>query len=354
MSFDRRAANLSTLKDASDIQDKTKQTIFRIQRNAAETEEIGAQTLEQLRQQGAQMDDINNELDAVSSKLDQSQALQSRFDRWAGNWLGGKKNKALKEAANEIAKRSTTTEFAKVKEVFQHEKYDLISRSWKKAGLVLCTDPTVPCDDVFDPAIQESITNSRWQVDFSLNGIDADGWTYAYDFATLNRVGAGDSKPTMNSYVRRRKWRFMEQKASAAAGLGDVVQRNEDRKDKAAEKSRQADRFGGYVPRNKTSTPLQASGLTSTGLAGRGRDSADQQLDEDSAAGLAKIKETDAEIDQGIDQIANTLDRVANIAGAMKEETAKQNAKLEKMDEKMQRATEKQTIVNARQRYLLK
>lgn len=188
--------------------------------------------------------------------------------------------------------------------------------------MVLCTDPSVSCDDVFDPAIQESITSSRWQVDFSLNNIDAEGWTYAYDFATLNRIGAGDSKPTMNSYVRRRKWRFTEQKASGAAGLDEVTQRNEDRKSKAAEKSRQADKFGGYVPRNKQATPLQASGLTSTGLSGgrSGRNGADQQLDEDSAAGLARLRETDAEIDQGIDSIAQTLDRVANIAGAMREE----------------------------------
>lgn len=68
MSVDRREANLSTLKDATDIQDKTKQSIFRIQRNAAETEEIGNQTLQQLREQGAQMV-LYSALQIASSKL---------------------------------------------------------------------------------------------------------------------------------------------------------------------------------------------------------------------------------------------------------------------------------------------
>lgn len=55
MAADQREANLSMLKDATEIQDKTKQSIFRIQRQAAETEAIGNQTLEELRRQGNQM-----------------------------------------------------------------------------------------------------------------------------------------------------------------------------------------------------------------------------------------------------------------------------------------------------------
>ncbi len=156
----------------------------------------------------------------MSAKLDQSQALQGKFDRWAGNWLGGKKGKALKEASNEIAERNMT-DHGKVKEVFQHEKFDSLSQKWKKAGLVLCTDPTVSCDDVFDPAQQESIENSRWAIDFSLAGIDAEGWTYAYDFATLNKSGAGDSTPKWNSYVRRRKWRYVDKQTSAGGAIDE-------------------------------------------------------------------------------------------------------------------------------------
>ena len=52
---DRKQANMQALSETADIQEKTKETIFRIQRTAAETEAIGAQTLEELRRQGAQM-----------------------------------------------------------------------------------------------------------------------------------------------------------------------------------------------------------------------------------------------------------------------------------------------------------
>jgi hypothetical protein len=352
MAADRKQANMKALSETADIQEKTKETIFRIQRTAAETEAIGAQTLDELRRQGAQMDDVNAELDSVSSKLDQSQALQSRFDRWAGNWLGIKKGKALKEAANEIAERNQT-EYSKIKEVFQHEKFDGISRTWKKAGLVLCSDPSISCDDVFDPAEQASLTNSKWQVDFSLAGIDMEGWTYAYDFARLNKVGAGDPAPKWDSYVRRRKWRYVESTSRSSGAVSEVSQRNEERKNKAAA-SRQADKFGGYVSRNKNVGTLQESGLTSTSLTGGRRGAADQELDAESAAGLARVKETDAEIDAGIDAISRTMDNISNMSAQMRDETATQNVKLEKMDENMNRAMQKQTVVNARQRQLLK
>lgn len=77
-------------------------------------------------------------------------------------------------------------------------------------------------------------------------------------------------------------------------------------------------------------------------------------LDEDSAAGLAKLRSKDAEIDAGIDAISRTIDNLANIGAAMKDEVNTQNQKLEKIDSNMQKTTEKQTVVNARQRYLLK
>jgi hypothetical protein len=159
-------------------------------------------------------------LASVNTKLDQSQALQSRFDRWAGNWLGGKKRAALKEAAAEIVDRSGQ-EHTKVKEVFQHEKYDGLTRTWKKAGLVLCTDPTLQCDDLFDPQLQETLEKTSWSVDFSLTGIDPEGWTYAYDFATLNKTGSGDPKPQWNSYVRRRKWRYQETRTMGSNQLDE-------------------------------------------------------------------------------------------------------------------------------------
>lgn len=127
----------------------------------------------------------------------------------------------MNEAAAEIQERSKE-EHTRVKEVFQHEKYDSISRTWKRNGLVLCTDPNITCNDVFDPATAENVENSRWIIDFSLAGIDADGWTYSYDFASLNKSGAGDSAPKWNSYVRRRKWRYVDRTAGAGgSGLDE-------------------------------------------------------------------------------------------------------------------------------------
>ena len=105
MSEMTRQANLKLLREAEDKQNLSKEAIWRIQRQAAETEQIGTATLEELRKQGQQMDDIGREIDEVSAKLDQSQSLQNKFDMWAGNWLGGKKRAAIKEAQAEIAQR---------------------------------------------------------------------------------------------------------------------------------------------------------------------------------------------------------------------------------------------------------
>ena len=80
----------------------------------------------------------------------------------------------------------------------------------------------------------------------------------------------------------------------------------------------------------------------------------EDDLDEDSRRGLAKIKQQDAEIDEGIDEIAKQLDNLGNIASSMNQEVKNQNVKLDKMESTMQKVSEKQTVVNARQRYLLK
>lgn len=100
-----------------------------------------------------------------------------------------------------------------------------------------------------------------------------------------------------------------------------VTQRNEDRKERAAASaaSRHTEKIG-YVPRNKQAAGMSASGLTSAGMMGQSRNDPSQTLDEDSAAGLARLREQDAEIDAGIDQISRQIDNLTNIAGAMKDE----------------------------------
>jgi hypothetical protein len=206
------------------------------------------------------------------------------------------------------------------------------------------------CDDIFDPDLQAEMQNSRWMVDFSLNSIDSDGWTYAFDFATLNKTGAGDIAPKWNSYVRRRKWRYVDKSGSGSAELNEVKSRIDARKDKAAAQSKNA----GKIPANmrNQNQPLTGSGFSNGGML-RGKKDADQELDEESAAGLAAVKAKDAEIDAGIAVLANTVDNLDKIAKTMGDETKNQNRRLEQIENKMQKVTEKTTVVNARQVKLL-
>ena len=104
-----------------------------------------------------------------------------------------------------------------IKEVFEHSTYSKMSRKWKSAGLYLCNAPDTAAPDLFDPSLQGSIADTRWSIDYSLTGIDAEGWTYAYDFGYLNKHGAGDSSAQWNSYVRRRKWKYTEASGKSEA-----------------------------------------------------------------------------------------------------------------------------------------
>ena len=139
------------LNQADDLQDKTKEAILRIQRQAAETEDVGSLTLEELRRQGQQLDDIDAELSHTDAQLKQTKKLQNKFDWWAGNWLGGKKNTALREAKHEIA-MNNNKEVPTVRNVYENDKYETLGGKWKAAGVVLCTDPTVAAADVFNPS----------------------------------------------------------------------------------------------------------------------------------------------------------------------------------------------------------
>lgn len=214
-----REANLSIIRAAEEQQNATKESVFRIQRQLQETESLGGTTLEELRKQTEAMDGINRDLDTVDAKLDETAKLQTKFDWWAFNWLGGKKKKAVAEAQAEIA-ASKAEEALKVKEVFEHEKYDTMSRSWKPAGLVLCNTPTVSAPEhLFNPS--EQTAESSWVIDYSFAGIDAEGWTYSTDFTQLNKTGAGKPVPEWNHYARRRKWRFNEQKNANMSAINE-------------------------------------------------------------------------------------------------------------------------------------
>lgn len=109
-------------------------------------------------------------------------------------------------------------DYHKIKEVFEDQQYDNIFRTWKAHGLVQCSDPDHECTDLFDPEVVEKMENSTWIVDFSRSEIDGEGWTYAFDFSTLNKEGAGEASPKLNSFVRRRKWRYAHTESRVLGG----------------------------------------------------------------------------------------------------------------------------------------
>jgi hypothetical protein len=85
----------------------------------------------------------------------------------------------------------------------------------------------------------------------------------------------------------------------------------------AGNTSRHAEKLG-YVPRNNKG--MSASGMSSAGMM-RGKQQ-EEELDEESSAGLAKAKANDAEIDAGLDALSRTMDNLSSIAGAMREEVS--------------------------------
>ena len=116
--------NAQLLEEAEAIQDKTKDSILRMKQQTAETEEIGKATLEELRRQGEQIDENQAAVDQIDEKLNKASSLQNEFDRWAGNWFGGKKRAAQREAKLENDNRRFTKEQAnQLHEVYEHAKY---------------------------------------------------------------------------------------------------------------------------------------------------------------------------------------------------------------------------------------
>lgn len=336
--------NASLLRDAEDTQQKTKEAVERIKNQTNDTLNLGNATLEELRAQSRQMDDINMEVTNVNAKLDTASSLQDKFDAWSGFWFGGKKRAANAEAAAEIAQREAS-ELAQTKEVFEQQKFETIKRTWKPSGFVHCSNPSKEAPELFDPSNPASMQGSKWTIDFNLSGIDAEGWTYAYDFATLNKSGAGSPEAKWNTYVRRRKWKYVERTGNA--GLEDVKQRQRERNEKNSNKPQSGAERVGYVARNNNFAVKESGFVSANGT------KKDEQLDEESKQGLARIKANDEEIDRGLASISSTLDSINVVAAQMNEETRNQNKKLLSIEDNMNTASNKQAVVNARQKKYL-
>ena len=85
---------------------------------------------------------------------------------------------------------------------------------------------------------------------------------------------------------------------------------------KPAGGSKQGEKIG-YQARNRP-VSLADSGLTNT----NNNRTADSPLDDDSRIGLNRVKDRDAEIDKGINEIANSIDRLNAIANTIKDEVS--------------------------------
>lgn len=152
-----------------------------------------------------------------------------------------------------------------------------------------------------------------------------------------------------------------------------MLTRNDSRKIAAAINSKRVDNVG-YVPREKQS--LLDTGMSSAGMMGSPR--REVPLDEESAAGMTRLREKDVRIDEGIQAIDRSVDNIAAISTAMKNEVrwliliitgnncimftffsfyivkvTHQSQKLDKLDKDMEVNAEKHRKVNARQRFLL-
>ncbi|CAM6002154.1 unnamed protein product [Sphagnum balticum] len=238
--------------------------------------------------------------------------------------------------------------------------------------MTLASNPTVSAPEVFDPAVQEKSPESVWLIDYSLSGVDPEGWTYAKDFNYLNNKGVGESSPKWSCYVRRRKWRYHDKRSHGGDALSEVRDRNLTRSTAKPQGALgQVERIG-YIPRNKVPV-LQATGYQSSHMKGR-KDS--DELDAESRDGLARIQERDAEIDHSLGQVLNIVDNLDQIANAMNDEVTimiqyhsltilklsllnniqvrQQEFKTRALESNLSIAEEKQAIVNARQKKLLK
>ena len=90
--------NTQVLQQAQRVQSKTRESIRRIQQQAAETELLGGETLLELHSQRQQLDTIDKETKKLHAHLEKSKKLQNTMDRWALHWGRSGKRLAKKEA----------------------------------------------------------------------------------------------------------------------------------------------------------------------------------------------------------------------------------------------------------------
>lgn len=94
---------MSNLYDETDkLQKKTMDAIDRINNNISDINSIGVSSLEELRKNSEQINDITAETTLIDKKLDISQKLQKKFDRWNGKFFSFFSNNNNNDSNKEI------------------------------------------------------------------------------------------------------------------------------------------------------------------------------------------------------------------------------------------------------------
>jgi hypothetical protein len=85
----KNAAEARALAETAEMQQQTKEALQRIKEQAQDTEDMGAMTLEDLKQQKYATNTILEEADRIDKGLDETKRLQNKLGRWTMNFGRG-------------------------------------------------------------------------------------------------------------------------------------------------------------------------------------------------------------------------------------------------------------------------
>lgn len=105
-------SNKQVLSETRRVQGKTRESLLRIQQQAAETKVLGEETLAELQSQRNTLQKIETESHKLNAHLTKTSQLQNTFDRWAFKIGGRDKRQAKQEATLEASLKKKEKENA--------------------------------------------------------------------------------------------------------------------------------------------------------------------------------------------------------------------------------------------------
>jgi hypothetical protein len=250
---------------------------------------------------------------------------------WAGNFFGIDKS-CLTESQEEIKKNNKN----KIKEVYQYQSKNLFG-VWKNDGLYVFNDTSIKCDYLFDPDLIIKNPNTKWKIDYFIENIDKDGWTYMNKLQILNN-STSSNKDNWNVNLRRRKWCLNDNDILKNVHISDIVNRSNTMKNN-------------NINQNKNNNIYQnKNNNININLI----DSQTQIREHESNKDLEKINIKNSKIDEGIFQISNQIDKLLNLTTEIKEENIKNNHIINKLENSIDDNYEKVSYVNSIQKNILK